>query len=103
MDFVKKLGSGELSLDDEQVPRLKLTVDILGLSVLCPQVIAPGDSKDWGQEFLKQGGQELKQDTDFWERMEREWQDMAKYVHPVEALQMRSCAPPPPGSRPTPG
>ena len=40
-----------------------------------PQVVAPGNSKDWAEQFSRQTESE---DHEFWERLEREWNDMAK-------------------------
>lgn len=51
------------------------------------QVVAPGDAGDWSQEFLRQeGGQ--KQDEEFWERMEREWRELAEYVRWTHACHV---------------
>lgn len=55
MDFVKKLGSGELKMEDGKV------------------VVTAADSKDWASEFERNQQQE-----NFWDRMESEWQEMAR-------------------------
>lgn len=53
MDFVRKLGSGALKMEDGQV-------------------VATGDSQSWENEF------EQNHQENFWDRMESDWQEMAR-------------------------
>jgi len=40
-------------------------------------VVAPGSSGEWAEEFSHQE-QKQRADQEFWEKLEKEWEEMAK-------------------------
>ena len=54
MNFVQKLASGEVTIDADSA-------------------VAPGNSKEWAEEFAGQEG--AGPNGGYWDRLEKEWQE----------------------------
>lgn len=80
---MKKLGSGQLQVENDTVSRsivIRFVSSTIANLISPPpplqQVVAPGESKDWAEEFAKQ--REDESSEGFWERLEKEWEEMAR-------------------------
>lgn len=61
MSFVQKLASGEVTIDADSA-------------------VAPGNSKEWAEEFAGQEG--AGPNGGYWDRLEKEWQEASRDDHP---------------------
>ncbi|XP_070562002.1 peroxisomal targeting signal 1 receptor-like isoform X2 [Ptychodera flava] len=78
MKFIKKIGEGEVTVENNQV----ITKDdkqATGAAALWSEEFTQQQGAEgWAEEFTAEATGDLKQDADFWEKLQREWEDMAK-------------------------
>lgn len=76
MDFVKKLASGEVSMEDNQeVGMASCGSCALWIVLSYWQVVTSGQSQNWADEFEKGKKSEI---GGFWSQLENEWNDLEK-------------------------
>ncbi|XP_077998859.1 peroxisomal targeting signal 1 receptor-like [Glandiceps talaboti] len=80
MKFIKKIGEGEVTVENNQVIS-KGEKEAQGAAAVWSDEFTQmqgATASDWTDEFTAQATGDMKSDADFWEKLQKEWEEMAK-------------------------